>query len=139
MEHAKAVATRVLHGVHGSVGIAEEPFGGPAVLWKNRDTDAKGQTDFPAADLDGLGGASNNLLAAALNVPPGVNFGHHNDELVSAHARDRVRFANGGEQALPNSREEDVTVGVAKRVVDLFEIVDVNEKDRNPLAVVLRA
>jgi hypothetical protein len=68
-----------------------------------------------------------------------VNFRHHNDELVSAHARDGVGFANGGEQALPHSREEDVAVGVAERVVDLFKVVDVNEEDRNLVAVVLRA
>jgi hypothetical protein len=68
-----------------------------------------------------------------------VEFGHHNDELVSTHACDGVGFANGREQALPHSSEEDVTVSMAKRVVDLFKVVDVNEEERNCLAVVLRA
>ena len=139
VEHAKAVTARVFHGIHGSVGIAEEFFRGAAVLRKNSDSDAEGQTDFPAADRNGLGGAANNLFAAALNVPCGLEFAHHNDELVSAHTCDGVGFANAREQALPHGREEDVTIGMAKRVVDLFKVVDVNEEDRNSLAVILRA
>lgn len=139
VEHAKAVAARVFHGIHGCVGIAEQLFSGGAVVGKDSDSDTNGQTDLPAADLNGLGGAVNDPFAAALNVPHRVKFGHHNDELVSTHASDGVGFANGGEQALPHSREEDVTVGVAKRVVDLFEIVDVDEEDRNSLVLALRA
>ena len=136
-EHANAVAARVFCGIHGSVGIAEEFFSGAAVLGKDTDSDAKSQIDFPPADLNGLGDAANNLFAATLNVPQGAEVGHHNDELVSTHARDGVGFANGGEQALPHSGEEDVAVGVAMRVVDLFKVVDVNEEDRNSLPVVL--
>ena len=139
VEHTNAVSARVFYGIHGSIGIAEKLFSGAAVLGKDTDSDAKSQTDFPAIDLNGLGGVTNNLLSAALDVPYRVEIGHHNDELVSAHARNTVGFANGREQALPHSREEYVADSVTKRVVDLFKKVDVDEEDRNSLAVVLPA
>lgn len=66
-----------------------------------------------------------------------MEIGHHDDELVSTHACDGVGFANGGEQALSYGCEDDVPIGVAKRVVDLFKVVDINEEDRDSLAVVL--
>ena len=136
VEHADAVSARVFRGIHGSVGMAEEFFSGAAVLGGNTDSDAQSQTNFPAIDLNGLGGIMNNLLAAAFDVPYAVKIGHHNNKLVSTYACNAVRFANGGEQALPHRREEDVADGVAKRVVDLFEEIDVNEEDRDSLAVV---
>lgn len=137
VEYTNAVSARVFHGIHGSVGIAEEFFSGAAVFWKDTDSDAKSQTDFLATDFNGLGGVTNNLLAAALDVLYGVEIRHHNDELVSAHARNAVGFANGRKQALPHGREEDVADTVTKRVVDLFKEVDVNEEDRDSLLVVL--
>ena len=132
-----AVSARVFCGIHGSVGIAEEFFSGAAVLGKDTDSDAKSQIDLPATDLNGLGGVTNNLLTAALDVSYGVEIGHDNDEFVSPHARHAVGFANGGEQALPHSREEAVADSVAKRVVDLFKEVDINEEHRDFLVMVL--
>ena len=139
VEDAQIVATGFFHRVHGSVGIAEEHFSGAAVLGKNTDSDAQGETGFPATDLDGPGGVTNDMLAAALDLLYGVEFGHHDDKLVSPHARDGIGFANGREQALPHCRQEDVAVCVAKRVVDLFEEVDVNEEDCDSFSVVLRS
>ena len=137
IEYAKAVPTRIFHGVHGSIGIAEEIFSGEAVLGKNRDADAEGQHDFSAADFDRIGCAANDLFSAALNVSYRAEFGHDNDELVSTHPGDGVGFANDGEQALPYCREEYIAVGMAKRIVDLLEVVDVNEEDRSLVSVVL--
>lgn len=137
IKDAKAITARVFHRVHGGISIAEEVFGSAAILRKNRDADTESHVDFPAADLYGLGGIANNLVAAALNVLYGTEFGHHNDELVSTHPRDGVGFANGGEQALSYSRQEEIAVGVTERVVDLLEMVDVNEEYRNLLVVVL--
>lgn len=137
IEHAKAITTRVLHGVHGNVGIAEEIFRGAAALGKDGDADAEGQANFPAADLNGLGGTANNLFGAMLNVSYGAEFRHHNDELVPTQPRYCVRFANRGEQALPYGCEKNIAVDVAERIVDLLEPVDVNEEDRSLLVEIL--
>ena len=135
MEHAEAVSTRVLHGVHRGVRISEETFDGVAILGKNSDTHTQGQVDFPAADLDGLRSISNDLFAAMFHVLYGSDFGHHDDELVSAHSGHGVRFTYAREQPLPNGREEDIAIRVPKRVVDLFEPVDINEEDGNLMVV----
>ena len=139
IEYAKVVTTRILHGIHRGVGMAEEIFSGKAVLGKDRDADAEGQADLSAADLDGMGGAANDLFGAAFNVSQGAEFGHHDDELVSAHSCDGVGFANGREQALPYGREKYVAVGMAKRIVDLLEKVDVYEEEGSLVVMVLRS
>ncbi len=54
-------------------------------------------------------------------------------------ARDRIGFAHRGEQALADRGQQDVAVGVAQRVVDLLEIVDVENKDGHALVMLLGA
>lgn len=138
VEDAEAVAACIFHRVHGCVSIAEEFLGGAPAFGKDGDTDAEGQADFLAADLNWLRGVANNLPTAALNILHGAEFGHHDNKLVSTHASHGVALAHGGEQALPYSGEENVAVGVAERIINLLEVVDVKEENRRLLTVVLR-
>lgn len=67
-----------------------------------------------------------------------MEFRHHNDKPVSTHTRSGVVFANGGEQAPSQAHEEDVALNVAKPVIDLFKVVDVDEKSRDSLRHVIK-
>lgn len=50
------------------------------------------------------------------------------NELVAAQARDRVLFPNAGAKAACNLRQERVADFVAKAVIDLLEVVDIEEQ-----------
>ena len=61
-------------------------------------------------------------------------------ELVAAEARDRVRRAQRAARAgAPTSMQQLVAGGVAERVVDLLEAVEVHEQHGDALAVAARA
>lgn len=91
------------------------------------------------SNFNWLRGVANDLLAAALHVLGGAEIGHHDDELVSAHARHGIGFTHRGQQASPHIGEQDVAIGMPKCVVNLLEVTDVDEEYGNLPAVVLRA
>ena len=52
-----------------------------------------------------------------------------NDELVAAEARDDVGVADGVAQPLGDRLQQHVAAGMAQRVVDLLELVEIDEVD----------
>ena len=78
-------------------------------------------------------------MGALFNVVYGAEFVDHDDELVSTQACHGVGPVHGGLQAPRHRCEEDVAVGMAERVVDLLEVVDVHKEDRNLLTIALGA
>ena len=55
----------------------------------------------------------------------------HDDEFVAAHARHGVAVAHAGDQALGHVLQHAVAGGVAERVVDFLEVVEVDEQHRH--------
>src|SRR6185503_3837079 len=56
-------------------------------------------------------------------------------ELVAAETRDGVLFTDGAADAGGHDLQQAVTDGVTERVVDLLEPVDVEEQDRQLVAM----
>jgi hypothetical protein len=67
--------------------------GGASGLGIEGDANAERHVDFAAIDRDELRGVAHDVLAAALNIAGGADFGHHDDELVAT--RQRRRTARG--------------------------------------------
>ena len=59
-----------------------------------------------------------------------IGLGQHDDELLSAPARDRVALTRERGQEPADLAQHDVAVGVAEGVVDLLEAVEVEQHDR---------
>src|ERR1017187_3249007 len=60
---------------------------------------------------------------------------HQYDKLIAANARHSVAGANLSLQTLAELLEQRIAGGVAQRVVDGFEVVDVQIQDRELLAL----
>ena len=65
--------------------------------------------------------------------------GADDDELVAADPRDGVRGAHGGGQAGSEREQDGVAGGVAERVVDQLEPVEIERQDRDVDALTLPA
>ena len=58
----------------------------------------------------------------------------HDGELVAAHARDGVGLAHQRAQPVGHHLQQLVAGGMAQRVVDVLEVVEVEQVDRHHLA-----
>ena len=65
---------------------------------------------------------------------PGRCSARQDPELVAAEPRDRVAVAQAADEPLGDELEEHVAVLVAERVVDLLELVEVHDQERQRLA-----
>ena len=55
----------------------------------------------------------------------------HDGEFVAAEARHRVALAHAGRQALGHRHQQSIADGMAERVVDVLEVVEVETEDRH--------
>ena len=56
----------------------------------------------------------------------------HNGELVAAQPRHRVRVSDAASEALGDSLEQGIPDGMAERVVDLFEAIEIKTEHCQP-------
>ena len=129
LEEAPGAPPVGLGAVERHVGVLEQEIGVAAVARRQRDADAGADHHLVAADLEGLGKACDDALgerAGLLGVAQGV-LQHH--ELVAAEAGDDVGAAHGRAQAVGGHAQQLVAAGMAQRVVDLLELVEVDEVD----------
>ncbi len=71
----------------------------------------------------------------ALDVVDGLQVVEHHDELVATHPSDRVTPAHCAAQSLGHDTKELVAGGVAVRIVDAFEVVEIQEQERGATPV----
>ena len=60
--------------------------------------------------------------------------GHDNGELVTPEARDRVRFSRAMAQSVGNHFQELVADGMAKRIIDALEVIEIEAEDGEAFA-----
>src|SRR5579872_5141842 len=131
-EELEIVAAIFLGGIHGGVGVLEQGHGVGAMIGKNTDTQAATDAEGTCFNY-GLGGQG-------VQNPPGGDGNvayffypvYHNDKFVASQAGDRVLvprpfFEPGGDLV-----QEQVASGVAERVIDDFEVIEV-EKQKGQL------
>jgi len=124
-EHA-AVRAGGLGRVHRQVGVAQQIRSGRG----GRDPDRRAQVQALAFEHHGGGQHGEDP------VHEGVQVGHldrQDRELVAAQARDGVARAQRVAQPLAGDLQQPVTGGVAERVVDPLEVVEVEERDHRGL------
>ena len=117
--------------VHGHVGVADQLILVGGALAGGRDADAQPYREQLAAGLDrkleGLHDPLGDGLGGALGVE-GVVQAH--GELVAAEPGDLVLRTHTRAQPVSHAHQQLVADGVAERVVDGLEVVDVDEQDR---------
>jgi hypothetical protein len=58
-----------------------------------------------------------------------IRFRHHDHKLIAAHPRHQIRRAQGGRGTVDDPSQRMVAGGVAVRVVDPLQVVDVDHQD----------
>ena len=128
--HADRRATSVLGGVHGQVGPAHEVVGVGTVLG-DHDPDRAGDDDLVVVDQQRLA----DVVADAVGDGEGLQLTQHpvaqDDELVAAHACDRVPGPEAVQQAIRDPLQQPIADLVPTAVVDQLEPVEVEEQQRH--------
>ena len=113
--------------VHGDVAVADQVLGRGVLGGLDGDADAGVGPDVEPAQAHRLGQRDRDPLGQRDGVGL-ADLLAHDDELVAAEPGDQVAGADGGAQPLGDLDEQLVTGGVAERVVDDLEVVQVEEQ-----------
>ncbi len=120
-----------LGGIKGAIGGCDEAAGGSHAFGEGGHSKTHGNVSARA----GHGG---DLRAQSLGGPQGAvtgRIGQYGDELLAAVARDQFAFAGHDLEQPAELAQHIVAVLVAVRVVDLLEMVDIEEHQRERLLV----
>ncbi len=120
------IATVILGAIHRQIGIAVQQFQVGGIGREKRDAHGRTDEDPLIVDIDRLADRSDQPGAeiAGLRTIPGIDL--KDGEFVTADTGDKlvgpqVAFDSGGD--FP---QQSVADGVAKRVIDVFEVVQVD-------------
>ncbi len=126
-----------LGGVHREVGVPEQVVGG-FLPGGGRDPEAGRHVNFVVAEVEG----GVHGLGQPLDQHRGPLVAPHvldqDAELVPAEPRHGVRGPTAGQEPLRRGDEQPVALGVAKAVVHLLEVVEVEEQHRDVPALPAR-
>ena len=128
-----------LRDVERDVGAAQQLVGGGAVVREAGEADAGADVEQDPVDLERLLERGDQPLgdhAAALRA---AGAGRQHGELVAAEAGEQVVAPERGAHAVGHVAEEAVAVGMAERVVDGLEVVEVDQQQRQLLVLGARA
>ncbi len=91
-----------------------------------------------AVDIEGLVEKANDAPGEGRGLVGAPHRRLHDDEFVPAEAGDEVGVAHDRAQAIGHRAEQLVALRMAKRVVHLLELVEVDEQDGAALALLMR-
>jgi hypothetical protein len=135
VDHPPAVLA--LGGVHRRVGSPYQCFRIIAVPGEQRDADAGNQCDAVALDLERrfecahhLVGDSQRLLVAGGRQQEG--------EFIAAEARHRIGIAHHAPHAPGRLAQHGIAAGMAQRIVDLLEVIEIGEHEGKAVMIALR-
>ena len=137
-EELIVVASAVFRLVHRKVGIFEQSLGVDCVIRIRDDPDAGGDINRVLADLVRLVQRHQDLLGADARVFGVHHLGQQDHEFIAALPAHRVGVAHAGEQALGGALQQFVPDRVAQRVVDVLEVIQIEEKQRELFLAPLR-
>ena len=128
-------APHLLGVVHRRVGVADQRLGVAAVVGEHADADRGRDGELALLHRHRLRQLVDDLLRHLRDVRGALHLGQHHHELVAADAADGVADAQLLHQAQRHFLQQHVADGVAERVVDGLEAVEVDEHHRGLLAV----
>ena len=123
--------------VHRGVRVADQRLGVAAVVGVHRDADRAAHQQLALLDHHRLRELLDHLLRDVRDIRGALDLGQHHHELVAADAADGVARAQLRRQAASDLLQQRVAYGVAERVVDGLEPVEVDEHHRGLAAVTL--
>ncbi len=100
----------------------------------DRDADARADDHLMTVDLVGFAHHVDDAACQHARIRDIRNGRLQNGEFVAAHARDGVGLAHQLAQALADGFEQLVACGMAHRVVDVLEVVEIEEMGRHHLS-----
>ena len=124
------VAALLLGTVKRDIGIDQQPpkIGVLTAADGNPDTDAEATRE--SLVIDGLAHPGDDPVGERFELPRnGVR--HENDELVAADPRDQIVGPGLRLENLRGVNQHGITCGMAERIVDLFEAVEVEMQQRH--------
>ena len=134
LEVLDPVPAPVLRLVHGRVGVAHEAVGRDPGAVRGRHADADGHEGLAVDQRHRLGHDLGQGVGQLVDASAAVAVREVDDELVAAEAGHGGVLAGGHPQSLADGLDHPVAGGVAERVVDHLEAVDVEEDDADGLA-----
>ena len=125
----------LLRAIEREVGVLEELVGVRPVARRHRNADADAEHDLePLPEHEGLVHHGDDLPGEVAGVGRRERGILHDDELVAAHARERVDLTHGTLQARRDPLQELVADRVTERVVDLLEAIEIEAMHRKSFA-----
>ena len=125
-----AVLARRLGVVHGDVRLAEQRLGA-RVRNGQRDADARRHPQLGAIELKWQLERVDQRVGQMLHLGGRRDPLYQNRKLVATEPRHRVRGARGLHDALRDRLQQPVACVMAERIVDVLEVVEVEEHDRD--------
>ncbi len=126
----QAAAALRLGLVHGDFGLADQAVDHVAVIRRHAGADADRDVDFVALDVHRLGQHLDDLAADVVDVAARHQGRQQHGEFVAAQARQGVAFAQALAQPRADGEQQFVADGVAERVVDDLEVIEVEAQHR---------
>ena len=138
----EVVLAAFLGVIHRGVGVLHQLAQLATVLRSEGDTDTGGDEEFAAFEDERARQAGENLLgdmngAIQCALAGGARL-QQQGEFVAAHARHGVVAVDAGRQAYGYVLEHAVAGGVAERIVDRLEAVEVEEHQHHPFVMPIR-
>ena len=121
-----------LGDVHRDVGVLQQRGEVAAVIGRDRDADTGLDVEADSFEDERRGQLGTDAPAESLRVYGIGDVRQQDDELVAAEPGDAVAFAQDACQARADLLQQQVTVVMAERVVDLLEAVEVEQQERDP-------
>ena len=142
---AKVRAPVGLGGIHGRIGVFDQLVGAGAILRIHRDADAGCYHGVVGLQGDRFGQRVDDAPGDTLDVVDSAHIRQHHGELVAPQAcdfraaiaiavvreiADGIVFAQFADQAPGNFHQQAVAAPVTDRIVDAFEVIQIDEQQR---------
>ena len=132
-EKAEAIAPRTFGHVQCLVGVFKQAFCLVGVCGEVGNTYTGRYKNLVITQLKGHRHCPQNAFDDALGAGVIAQVGQQYRELVTAHACHCVAIAQALADPSPSFNEELVALGVAQRVIDFLEVIQVDEEHRHAL------
>jgi len=129
------VAAIHLGVIHRDIGAFHHGIHITAIIGINADTNAQGNVKLMVLDLVRQGKCCNQFLGDMGGILRLFNFRQQDHEFVTALPADRVRCADAIHQTISNRAQQLIADLVPQRIVDMFEVIEIQKKQGQLLAV----